>query len=86
MILFFRKLPLTVKLSIIGIIPILFLCYFAILIHKEKSSKVELIGKYIEQVQQSKNVGELTSQLGIERRVSYQLILLFNFIRMLFIG
>ncbi len=72
MILFFRKLPLTVKLSIIGIIPILFLCYFAILIHKEKSSKVELIGKYIEQVQQSKNVGELTSQLGIERRVSYQ--------------
>jgi signal transduction histidine kinase len=75
MVLFFRKLPLTIKLSIIGIIPVLFLFYFAIVIFQEKSQKTELIGKYIEHVQQSKNVGELISKLGIERRVSYQFTL-----------
>jgi len=72
---FFRKLPLTVKLAMIGIIPVLFLCYFAFLIHVEKSRKVDLIRNYIEHVDQSKNVSELISELGTERRYSYQYVL-----------
>ena len=69
---FFRKLPLTLKLSLIGIVPVLFLFYFAFVINKEKTRKVELIRNYIEHVEQSKTVRELISQLGRERRVSYQ--------------
>jgi signal transduction histidine kinase len=72
MIPFFRKLPLTFKLSLIGIVPVLFLFYFALIINKEKTRKVELIGNYIGHVEQAKTVRELISELGRERRVSYQ--------------
>ncbi|MEO9021567.1 MAG: ATP-binding protein [Ginsengibacter sp.] len=42
------------------------------MIYKEKSKTVQLIGDYIERVDQSANVGELISELGRERRLSYQ--------------
>src|SRR5665647_97507 len=72
---FFRKLPLTAKLIMIGIIPILFLIYFSIIIYKEKSKRVKLIADYVEQIDQSANVGELISSLGTERRLSYHYII-----------
>lgn len=72
MISFFRKLPLTFKLFMIGFIPFIFLIYFAILIHQEKSQKVRLIANYIQNVEQSKTIGELIAQLASERRLSYQ--------------
>lgn len=72
MIIFFRKLPLTYKLLMIGIIPILFLLYFSVIIYKEKSQRVKLIGDYIEHVDQSANLGELINELGRERKFSYQ--------------
>ncbi|MDP4286161.1 MAG: ATP-binding protein [Bacteroidota bacterium] len=59
----------------IGIIPILFLIYFSIIIFKEKSKRVKLIGDYVEQIDQSANIGELISSLGTERRFSYQYII-----------
>ena len=67
----FRNLSLTGKLLLIGIIPILFLIYFSIMIYREKSQKVELLGNYIEHVKQSKNTNELIAELTMERRYSY---------------
>jgi len=75
MIVFFKKLPLTFKLLMIGIVPILFLVYFSIFIYHEKSQRVKLIGDYIEQIDQSANVAQLISQLGRERRFSFQYVL-----------
>ena len=75
MIVFFKKLPLTFKLLMIGIVPILFLVYFSIFIYHEKSQRVKLIGDYIEQIDQSANVAQLISQLGKERRFSFQYVL-----------
>ena len=71
----FRTLSLTVKLLLIGFIPILFLGYFSIMIYREKSQKVELIGNYIEHVEQSANISELIAELSRERRYSYFYIL-----------
>lgn len=71
MIVFFRRLPLTLKLLLIGIIPILFLIYFSVLIFKEKSQTVELINDNIERVDQSANISELINELGRERGYSY---------------
>ncbi|MEO5908542.1 MAG: nitrate- and nitrite sensing domain-containing protein [Ginsengibacter sp.] len=71
----FRTLSLTVKLLLIGFIPILFLVYFSIIIYREKSQKVELIGNYIEHVEQSENIGELIVELSKELRYSYFYIL-----------
>lgn len=49
----------------------MFLLYFSILIYREKSQRVELIGNYVEHVQQSANIGELIAELSRERRYSY---------------
>ena len=49
----------------------LFLIYFSLMIYREKSQKVELLGNYIESVQQSQNVAELIAELTRERRYSY---------------
>ena len=71
----FRNLSLKVKLLLLGFIPILFLIYFSIIIYRERSQKVELIGNYIEHVEQSANISELIAELSRERRYSYFYIL-----------
>ena len=43
--------------------------------YHEKSQRVKLIGDYIEQIDQSANVAQLISQLGRERRFSFQYVL-----------
>ncbi|MEO9004671.1 MAG: ATP-binding protein [Ginsengibacter sp.] len=59
----------------IGIIPIIFLIYFSVIIYKEKSQTVQLIGNYIEKVNQSTKLGELIDELSNERRYSYQYVI-----------
>ena len=71
MIVRFRKLSLKAKLFLIGIIPVLFLIYFSLMIYRDKTEKVELLGNYIEHIQQSQNVAELVAELTRERRYSY---------------
>jgi signal transduction histidine kinase len=71
MIVFFRKLPLTVKLLLIGLVPILFLIYFSVMIYRDKAKTVELIDYYIQHVDQSQNISELINELARERRYSY---------------
>ncbi|MEO5649536.1 MAG: nitrate- and nitrite sensing domain-containing protein, partial [Ginsengibacter sp.] len=75
MIISFRKIPLLIKLLLIGIFPIIFLIYFSIIIYKEKSINVKLISDYIERIDQTANVGNLISNLGKERRYSYLYLL-----------
>src|SRR5690606_5558578 len=72
---FFRKLSLTVKLLLVGIIPVLLLIYFSYIIYNEKTRKLNMMGDYIEQVTQSGVISELVSQLGLERRYSYHYVL-----------
>ena len=72
---FFRKLPLTIKLLMIGIIPILFLIYFSVIIYNEKSQTVKLIGNYIGSVNRTLTLGELIDQLARERRYSYEYVI-----------
>ncbi|HEY5393032.1 MAG TPA: nitrate- and nitrite sensing domain-containing protein, partial [Hanamia sp.] len=64
-------MTLTAKLLLIGLIPVLFLIYFAIMIYNEKSEKVELIGTYISHVDQSASINELIAELARERRYSF---------------
>ena len=55
----------------IGIVPFLFLIYFSIIIYGDKSKTVELIGNYINDVDESQTISELTNELARERRYSY---------------
>ena len=71
----FKKLPLSVKLMLIGIIPIVFLIYLSYELYNEKMLRVKLIGDYIEQIHESGNISSLIDELQKERRRSYQYIL-----------
>lgn len=68
----FRKLPLTYKLLLIGIIPIIFLTYFSVIIYREQSQRVALIADHIERIQQSENLEGLIIELARERKFSFQ--------------
>ncbi len=69
---FFRKLPLPVKLMLIGIVPVIFLVILSYQLYIEENQKVHLIADYIERLQQSSNVSTLMNELQTERRYSYQ--------------
>lgn len=68
---FFRKLPLSIKLMLIGLIPVLFLIYVSGQLYNEKKQKVKLIADYIEHIHESQNIATLMSELENERKYSY---------------
>ncbi len=72
MLIVFRKLPLTYKLVLIGIIPIIFLAFFSVVIYREQSQRVALIADHIDRVQQSEDLGALIIELARERKFSFQ--------------
>ncbi len=69
---FFRKLPLSIKLMLIGIIPVLFLIYLSGQLYNDKKQRVKLIADYIEHIHESQNVAKLMSELENERKYSFQ--------------
>ena len=69
---FFRKLPLSVKLMLIGLIPLLFLIYLSAQLYSEKKQTVKLIGDYILHVHEEGNISNLIYELEKERKVSYE--------------
>ena len=68
---FFRKLPLSIKLILVGIIPVLFLLYLSGQLYNEKKQKVKLIADYIERVHESGLIANLIDELESERKFSY---------------
>ena len=69
---FFRKLPLSIKLMLIGVIPVLFLIYLSGQLYSDKKQRVKLMADYIEHIHESQNVAKLMSELENERKYSFQ--------------
>lgn len=69
---FFRKLPLPVKLILIGLIPVLFLIYLSGQLYHEKKKTVNLINDYIIHIHEEGDISNLIYELEKERRVSYE--------------
>jgi signal transduction histidine kinase len=69
---FFRKLPLPVKLILVGIIPIIFIIFLSIQLYTEKSQEVKLIGDYIERIHESGNISKLMDAMHAERKYSFE--------------
>ncbi len=67
----FKKLPLPVKLLLIGLIPLLFILYLSIQVNNEKNEKLEVMAKFMNQVNQSTAISKLIDELHIERRHAY---------------
>lgn len=68
---FFRKLPLSVKLLLIGLIPFLFLIYLSYQLYKERAATINLLRAYINRVNESANIHSLIEELQDERRLSF---------------
>ena len=68
---FFRRLPLTVKLLLLTLFPILLIAYLSIQIYHEKTRNVQLIQGYIERIDESADISELIGSLQMERRHSF---------------
>ncbi|MGH2646717.1 MAG: nitrate- and nitrite sensing domain-containing protein, partial [Ginsengibacter sp.] len=69
---FFRKLPLSYKLMLIGIVPVLFLIYLSGQLYLDKKQRVTLVGDYIDHINESREIASLISALEMERRYSYE--------------
>ena len=69
---YFRKLPLSIKLMLTGILPVLFLIYLSGQLYNEKKQKVKLIADYIEHIHEAGNIAALIDELETERRLSYE--------------
>src|SRR5580765_28469 len=68
---FFRRLPLTTKLLLLTLFPILLIVYLSIGIYQEKTRSVQLVQGYIEHIDESADIAELISSLQMERRHSF---------------
>lgn len=68
---FFKRLPLTTKLLLLTLFPILLIVYLSIQIYHEKTRNVQLIQGYIERIDESADIAELISSLQTERRYSF---------------
>jgi PAS domain S-box-containing protein len=68
---FFRRLPLTTKLLLLTLFPILLIVYLSIGIYHEKTRNVQLIQGYIERIDESADIADLIGSLQTERRYSF---------------
>ncbi|MGN6619398.1 MAG: response regulator [Ilyomonas sp.] len=67
---FFYRLPLPVKLTIVGLIPVIFLVYFASQIQKEKNDKLKVLETFISHLDRTNAIMDAINQLQSERRLS----------------
>jgi len=67
----FRKLPLSIKLLLIGLIPVLFLLYIAGQLYIEKKIRVNIVRDHIEHIHEAGNISNLIYQLERERKFAY---------------
>ena len=68
---FFRKLPLAVKLILIGLVPLIFIIYLTLELYREKTAKLQGLRRNIEEVNQSANLAALINSLQEERKLSF---------------
>lgn len=66
-----KRLPLSVKLLLICLIPISLSIYFAVIIYQEKSERIKLIESSIDVIHESSYIQDLIVALSWERRYSF---------------
>lgn len=67
----FKKLPLPVKLLLIGLLPLMFILYLSVQVNNEKNEKLMVMSRFMNQVNQSTAISTLIDELHIERRHAY---------------
>lgn len=71
----FRRLPLSVKLLLIGIIPLLLVIYLSFQVYDEKTQRLTLLDNYIHRIRESSTINQLINNLQEERKYSFDLVM-----------
>ena len=66
-----KRLPLSVKLLLICLIPISLSIYFSVMIYQEKSERINILESSIDLIHESSNIQDLIVALSWERRYSF---------------
>ena len=69
---FFRRLPLPVKLMLIGLIPLTLMIYLFMQLISEQEKKLDLLNGYITRIHQASDLSKLINSLQVERRYSFE--------------
>jgi signal transduction histidine kinase len=69
---FFKRLPLAVKLMLIGLIPLILLIYLSTQLISEQDKKLDLLNGYMKRINQSSDISQLSTELQAERRYSFE--------------
>ncbi|HUR11205.1 MAG TPA: ATP-binding protein [Flavitalea sp.] len=72
---FFRRIPFSVKLLLIGLIPLAFTIYLTIQLFEEKQVKVAILEGYIERIHQIRNISSLIDEMQHESKLSFDVVL-----------
>jgi signal transduction histidine kinase/CheY-like chemotaxis protein len=72
---FFRRLSLPVKLTLLGIIPLLFLVAMVFQYNREKTQKITLLDGYRQRIRQAISVNNLIDVIQLERRFSFAYVM-----------
>lgn len=68
---FFKNLPLSLKLTLIGLIPLLFLLFLSMQVYNQQTEKLNILNSYLQRTNQSVHIATLLNELQSERRYSF---------------
>jgi signal transduction histidine kinase/DNA-binding response OmpR family regulator len=71
----FRKLSLPAKLTLMALIPLALLAWFAVQIYQEKTEKINILNTYLQRIEQSADISMMVDHLQSERRYSFRYVL-----------
>ena len=68
----FKRLSLSAKLTLIGLVPLILLIYLSVQLISEQEKKLDLLHGYITRIHQSSDISKLINELQTERRFSFE--------------
>jgi signal transduction histidine kinase len=72
---FLSRLPLHIKLTMVGLVPFVFLLYLALRVHQQNREKLDILDNYIEKLNESVDIINLIDAIRMERRYSFQKVM-----------
>ncbi|HEU4901617.1 MAG TPA: hypothetical protein VFT06_02470, partial [Flavisolibacter sp.] len=72
---FFKRLSLPVKLTLLGIIPLLFLVFVVFQYNREKTQKLAMLDGYRQRIKQAISINTLIDVIQMERRYSFAFVM-----------
>ena len=70
----FRKLPLSFKLILTGVIPLVFIIYLTLQVYEEKNKNITVIEGNIEGIKEIGDITSLIHQLEEEQKLSFDVL------------